>query len=318
MSFDLYMHRPSGSPPLAVAEMDQVVTALPCFHRQYEADAPVYYYENPVTGVYFTLYFDELADGDVEDTNPGIEFQSPFLSVNLNYIRPTFFALEAMPIAVDIARSLHLQLLDTQGPSGSTVVCSHADELIESWCRNNECAVRAFLADGARSIGEGSLQAVGTREQMTYWWRYARLKNGLEEALEAEDVFVPQIALLRANGSTAVERLVCWPDCILALIPETELLLIRRQKRRLLGFGRRSEGGVVKFSEIADILGTDLVRATEPVPHYIYRQHESSQDVTKANAGLHMVRLDRYERLMPDSIVDVDNLGYRHAETDSR
>ncbi len=174
--------------------------------------------------------------------------------MNLNYARPTFFALEAMPIAVDIARSLALQMYDPQG-AGEPMALHTADALVESWRANNESAVRALVADGSAPIGEGSVKAIATVEQTTYWWRYAQAKPGIEERLEAEDIFTPQLIFVRAKGSTKVERLVFWPDCISELIPETELLMIRRHRPGPLGLGKREENGVVRFQEMKEGIG---------------------------------------------------------------
>jgi len=297
MSFDLYMHRPTGSPPLNEEEVHRVVMGLPYISKMTQGQ---WMYENPQTGVCF------LAELDVGDeADPPLKDQCPFLVINLNYARPTFFALEAMPVATEIARSLGLQMWDTQGPSDDPVIRQSTPELIESWCHNNEFAVRALVADGSAPIGAGSVKSVATLEQMTYWWRYAQMQPEIDEKLKTEDVFTPQIILVRARGGTNAERLVCWADCISTVIPETELLLIRRRRPGLLGLGTRQEDGVVKFSEMYDILGDALVRQTDPLPHYIYRQHELSKEVKQAIAQLRLVPFDSYEGLLPESIVDV-------------
>jgi len=87
------------------------------------------WYENPNTGVYFNYSFNE---------DEGIDF-------NINYLRPTFFAYETMPLVVEFAEHFDLLVVDPQdheiGGDGAPKECVQK-ELIETWARSNAVAVQ--------------------------------------------------------------------------------------------------------------------------------------------------------------------------------
>jgi len=87
------------------------------------------WYENPSTGVYFSLDFDPQGAVSPEDSPiPSNCFDSG-LSFNLNFNRPSFFGYEAMPFVVELANHFGLYVVDNETfhqSLDSTFRCFHS------------------------------------------------------------------------------------------------------------------------------------------------------------------------------------------------
>jgi len=160
-------------------------------------------YTGPATGVY--SLFDLSLVKDSEQAEPLVlptGYHSIDLSVSINYVRPSFFAHEVMPIASGIANALHLALYD---PQGDKLLDAPAREepLIEGWIEHNDKVTRG-LAMEQEPIRKPYLP----RAQSLYWWKYTIAREELQNAL-GEDVYVPSI-LLRVDGENRVRPTVIW------------------------------------------------------------------------------------------------------------
>lgn len=77
------------------------------------------WYSNLNTGVYFSFDFEAAppkSPEDGPDVPPG-HFDSG-LSFNMNYVRPSYFAFEAMPIVEELTCRFGLSVLNPQESSG--------------------------------------------------------------------------------------------------------------------------------------------------------------------------------------------------------
>ena len=98
-------------------------------------------YRHPDTGVDFGLTLWPTNQEDVKG------YQDTGLHFVINYVRPSFYALEAMPIIAEMARSLDLLAINPQDADAATTPqpCD-ADRLIETWSQANAQAFKVFGA----------------------------------------------------------------------------------------------------------------------------------------------------------------------------
>ena len=137
MSYDLFFCREKGK-PLAFEEVVAWAEEREHFKRSAKGQL---WYENPETGVYFSLEEESFEDYDNEDLPIPREYEDIHLAFNINFIRPSFFAYEAMPIVEELGRTFSLLVVDDDSPPKP---CD-GQQLITSWCDNNRWACKALV-----------------------------------------------------------------------------------------------------------------------------------------------------------------------------
>ncbi len=119
MSFDLYFCRREEA-DITVEELRAWATRHEYFTENEHEGTINFAYENEDTGVYFSVGhgFPESAFGNTQEDGAKPRFKDGAYPVsvdfNINYIRPSFFAHEAMPLMVDLAESFDLLMGNPQ------------------------------------------------------------------------------------------------------------------------------------------------------------------------------------------------------------
>lgn len=128
MSFDLYFCRQDGSAP-SIPELTEYFAPIPFFQISELAEGGVqFWYHNEATGVYCDFSYSPLDAKELEGCG------SSGLSFNLNYVRPSFFAYETMPLVEAFCKRFHLTVEDSQE---DTTGPADASRLIASWQSHN-------------------------------------------------------------------------------------------------------------------------------------------------------------------------------------
>lgn len=169
-------------------------------------------YANPDTGV----------RASIEPLTPPVlpdGYRRLDLGLVLNYVRPTWFAVESIQgfaAAIGAAGALVLD------PQADAPVPRPPDpvQLTASWTRGNEAAVGAARASGA------DLPWLDADRSMA-WWRHQRGLPGLKLGFAAKH-YVPSLRLIRRAGSDRVERAMSWPDHVPALLPACDVIVMLR------------------------------------------------------------------------------------------
>src|SRR4029453_9421621 len=106
MSFDLHFFREDHSLP-AIAELKEYFAAFGLFKTTDAEDGRVqFWYQNEATGVYCDFSYSPPDAAALEGYGAG------GLSFNLNYVRPSFFAYETMPLVEAFCRRFNLDVED--------------------------------------------------------------------------------------------------------------------------------------------------------------------------------------------------------------
>ena len=257
MSYDLQVRPPEGRfLPTAVAS-DRIVGL-----GHVDGNGVNFLYKHPQTGVYCVF--------DVADD---------YVQVSLNFMRPRFFGMEAMPLVGRLAKGLEWEIFD---PQQDRLV--EVEELLDLWLAQNEQAIRSVKPDLPYLEPEKSL----------YWWRWMREREALQEQT-GPSIFVPQIFLLR-DQARRVRTATVWS----ANVEKTGLF----QKKR--------------FTPLAQIFPECdyLILAAGDDRRYVSRQEafgqlgemvrpEDQERAGKVFAALKTVEAGKVERIGPDGFVDV-------------
>lgn len=195
-------------------------------------------YQNEDTGVYFLIDYNEPEEDDQEAINST-------LILNLNYCRPSFFALEAANEISALIRHFGFSIYDPQNEKMGENLFSK-DDFINEWNYGNEFGYSIALQ--SNNISEQVCMYPGKRLEAIWQWNFekARVQDSF-----SEDRFVPHVFFMKTNQRTV--SVAVWPDAISELIPEVDYLFIGRKE---LGpkpfFRKRQEDQILlPFHEIA-------------------------------------------------------------------
>ena len=234
MSFDLYFCRENNAIP-AIEELKEYFSASRHFTiTDVDAGGVQFFYENDVTGVYCDFSYSPLDAKEMEGCG------SSGLTFNLNYIRPSFFAYETMPLVEAFCKRFDFVVEDSQE---ETVGPADAKSLIASWRAHNAKAV-AGMTELAKDR-EIELHYL-PEQSATDWWRYTSVRQGIEDAM-TEDIFVPS-PMVMIGPTNQLFTLLLWPSGIAQFFPRCDYVCVQREKRRL--FGTKEERGLISYQSV--------------------------------------------------------------------
>ena len=234
MSFDLYFCRQNGSTP-SISELKEYFSDLPRFRvNDVAAGGVEFWYRNEATGVYCGFSNSPLDAAELEGCG------SSGLTFNLNFVRPTFFAYETMPLVEDFSKQFDLLV---ENPQDETIDKADATSLISSWRTHNAWAIGATKNT---PIGEEFELPYMPEASATAWWRYMSVQPTIEEAI-TDDIFVPSLMILmhpagppfQDDGLASRYRAILSPVRIRVCTAREEKVVWKRKKRRVLFHTKR-------------------------------------------------------------------------------
>ena len=203
-------------------------------------------YENPDTGVYFSVY-----QSHPPTPNVATRALSPaYLAANVNFARCRFFALEVMDVVVDLVARLSLVVYD---PQSGFVGKPTAASLVESWCRGNQQAVAAMRARDPAFAPWMDARAAEA------FWRYRGAHRSLKGRYD--DGLVPQLVAVR-RGDRAF-RIAHLPKPCIYVVPPTDLFFIDRGEGALVVRAEEVRAALAHlFKPLPELDGAHLVSET--------------------------------------------------------
>jgi hypothetical protein len=240
MSYDLFFLRPQTEG--SSGEFIRYFAERPNFSMK-NGQA---WYRNEDTGVYFSF---ELAEGGDETPRCWVQFI-------INYARPRFFALEALPHVESFVSRFGLSVHDPQ-IDGMGDGCFDSDGFLRGWGAGNEVACQALAGNGQRR----PLTLPANVLDATWQWNIGRQRL---QAQVGESIFVPQIMFVAGPG-TALSAAV-WSDAIAVLLPTVDVVFLYRDAyapRRL--FRRKPDVAILKWDQVEPVV-QDYQLQSGPVP----------------------------------------------------
>lgn len=204
MSFELHLLAPAGAqvrlPEVREYLARQPPVEMPTAWGAHEAA----WYRNPDTGVVFWI------ENDFGNHAP--ERFRAVVSCYLNYARPSFFALEAMPFISNMAR--RFDLVAEVGQAAGMPAPIDEVQLVEAWRSGNRVTIEA-------AAREGTLLPYMPEGLATSMWRYNYRLDELR-ARFGLDVFVPKLKAAREAGGDLVRHMT-WTEAVPLVLPECDL-----------------------------------------------------------------------------------------------
>lgn len=189
-------------------------------------------YENEDTGVGFSFEWSEAEpDEDVEEFLRG-----PHVAFNLNFYRPEFFALEALPELEAFTRAFGGRVHDPQ-IDGIKNGAFASDGFLSGWRAGNSAAYKVLIPQQDHlpySVPKLLNESV---------WRWNYQKKALQQLL-GEDSFVPRVFYFSLANEKSLKHGVIWPDGIpMVLPPDIDVLVLLKTvtTKRLLIFNGPTE-----------------------------------------------------------------------------
>lgn len=240
MGYDLYL-RPATGRLLAHQFMDYFSS-----RQHFSIEASQAWYRNDDTQTYFVFEYNEQVDDDVAPADK----QHVWCNFALNYFRPSYFAQEAVPELLAFIEKFDLRVNDPQ-IDGVQWSRFNADQFLNAWNRGNEAGYQSLLAEKRRT----ETFALSSLEIERVWrWNLGR---GVRQEEIGDNQFVPIILFL--NQENTIKTAAVWTDAIPVLLPQVDLLIIRRDEYAPRA-GRRKEKdiAVVEWNEAAQVFADYL------------------------------------------------------------
>ncbi len=284
MSFDLLFYKLKD----AKIKLDEVVNYF--YNQQNFTVKPLaddfyqFIYNNPLTNVTFTLVYNEAIDPEIDlafDDN----YEFCYTYFFMDYLRPTFYAAEAMPVIEKFMQNFGLFIYNIQGDK--TIKQFSKDELIASYQANNETAAKEF--------NEQYPLLHTSKEKLDYYYKYTTAMENKDD-----DIIIPEISFIKDKENN-VYSVISWDDLSDTYLPKTDYILITRKHKALLGIKKKTSS-LVPYEEVISKLKNWLEKGEDDI--YLFTKSEN-QEAYKKFYELPEYDYQNYEIVSTDEIVDV-------------
>jgi len=291
LSYDLYFY---PKEELVLSDVIDFFKRLTNFTvSETESGIHQFWYENQDTGVYFSFDYNTIDEAAHEEDNIGLSF-------NLNYNRPTFFALEAMPYVKNFATEFSLLVVDTQdheiGGEGLPKEPNVSD-LIDTWKKGNLFAVSTI------SQQQGRPPYLPLEKSMLIW-EYQMNKEKLQESI-GDDIFVPTLCVIRTENDSILSTAVLWPYSIPQVFPKCEYIIAMREKKNFFGRSKGNEMSLISFENLLGNFGAYLESFSSTIPGTKVLKPNQAKFGESFFKQLSFAKKNLYEIVAMDSFVDI-------------
>jgi hypothetical protein len=211
VSYDLFFRTRSGTLP--AERFEAYFRGRP----NYTIDARQGFYENSDTGVYFSFEQDDGA----ESTDDNVDGGPIVATFNMNYFRPSVFALEAQPEVAAFVREFNLTVFDPQDDGMGEGEYDSA-RFLSGWNAGNAFAYRAFLSDPDYPMPKTLARAAIHRV-----WTWNSGRSALQARL-GDDKFVPAIFFFELSGR--IRTYAVWPEGCPLAVPAVDFFYVMRKE----------------------------------------------------------------------------------------
>lgn len=279
MSYDLFLKPKTGA--ISRSDFEGYFKE----RKNYKVENDQAWYENNETGVYFVFEFnDEESTEESEDYYP--------ISFNMNYFRPSFFALEAEPEVSKFINHFGMVIDDPQIDGMRNGVYAPSD-FVAGWNKGNEFGYQSILGQA----GEVKTLPTSTLEN-TWKWNYGR--ESLQSSI-TEDVFIPRIMFVIYKGKTVTACV--WPDAIPSVIPEVDILLIQRKElavRKL--FTKKEDMAIGSWLQLSPLISKFSSKSVGGGSYLFYQKVPT--EIEKAIKALPSASTSELEGISQDRVLN--------------
>ncbi len=244
---------------------------------------PCYRYRNHDTGVE-ACFRGYLAAGPPE---VGLSFE-------MALPRPTYFAHEALPLAVQVARELRLDLQPCGGEGEGCGAANHPskERLLEVWLQRNSQA-RQLLA------GMHGPAPVCRAEDLEAAWEYLTLREELSWRYGRRGVAVPGIEFVRRRRTGEVLRLCRWTGLGPSIFPPVDLVYLEAPPSPL------KTGRILCAAELSREAHRWIRDIPQPILHRTYLEPVPPEGLLETLANLKGTTMRSYEPIEAADLEEV-------------
>lgn len=244
MSYDLFFYKQKGSE----ISTEKISKYLSDNIAQSDEVSSQWFYENKDTEVYFSFDYNE-PDEDIEpdeEFEPIENFDDTNFSFNLNFMRPSFFGLEAFQFVEEFCKDLNLFVLNPQSTSEQPYK-PNTKEQFDNWNKTNLWASK----DHFKEMECCYLSETDTNKV----WEYNFNRHTLQEKL-GEQYFVPKIFFFKTKQDNKPFTLCIWTEHIPVILPTTDYILLTRHYKKF--FRTIKDTVLISRNTLLDNFGSDF------------------------------------------------------------
>lgn len=233
---------------------------------------------------------DTLVRFDFVRYSPG-ERDEVGLAFEMTLPRPTFFAQEALPVAILVARELKLSVDVLLGDGSQYVEKPTIEALMELWQERNLEAAResdqlfGCLADDLESM-----------------WEYSLLRGDLSRRYGRSGVKVPSVHLVREKRSGKVGRATDWEKLSPVVLGAVEWIRLVDPPKPL------QADSYYAAEELVATLKPLVRTVPQPIFHHLCDKRGIRDELTERIGGLKRKTSRSFDILEIDQIVDQEVL----------
>jgi len=238
-------------------------------------------YFNDATGVgaFFVGYEPEFGD------EVGLAFE-------MSLPRPTFFALEAIPAALSIAREkkLAIEVLDD---NGSRYYSNPSfEEILTEWKQANSEAISA----------NGRVLRLACADNMESMWEFSIVRKDLARRYGRSRVDVPELYPVLLKRTKTVGRMVDWEGLKKVALGESDWI-------RLVDPPKPLKNGSIYETEELTLACKPLVRTVpQPIFHYLCDKSKIQKELVEKIGALKPKTMRSFTKLELNEVYDDEGI----------
>jgi hypothetical protein len=220
MSYDLFFYKKKEK-SLTVSEIANYLAEK---IGETDKDSNQWFYENEETEVYFSIESNEPEDDPetIEIFDSFKDFDNTNFSFNLNFMRPSFFGLEAFLFVEKFIKDLDLYILNPQEDFELPYKPSK-EKLFENWNITN-------LNASKDNFDKESFYY--PLEESNKIWKFNYEREKLLEEVD-EIYFVSRVFFCKTLKDKKVVTLSTWTEHIPNILPKADYYLLNREYKKL-------------------------------------------------------------------------------------
>ena len=269
---------PKGPPKNTQQFLSSVENLQPCKKGRTGTRCP---YFNKATGVEarFIAYEPEFGD------EVGLAFE-------MDLPRPTFFALEALPVALCVAREKRLGIEVLSDDGSRYYETPSFEEILGEWRKANSLAV----STNGRTLQQGPAE---TLESM---WEFAIVRQDLARRYGRGRVNVPELYPVLHKRSKTVGRMVDWDGLEKVALGESDWI-------RLIDPPKPLKNGAIYSTEELTTYCKPLVRTVpQPIFHFLCDKSKVKSELAERISELKSVTMRSFEKVELDRLYDDEGI----------
>ena len=269
---------PEGPPKNLRQFLSSVENLRSCEDGESGASCPYY---NAATGVEarFVGYEPEFGD------EIGVAFE-------MKLPRPTFFALEALPAALCVARERKLGIEVLYEDESKYFASPSFEDLLSEWRRVNSMAVS----------GNGKAVCLGPAESLESMWEFAIVRQDLARRYGRGRVEVPELYPVLHKRSKTVGRMVDWEGLDKVALGESDWI-------RLVDPPKPLKNGAIYNTEELTTICKPLVRTVpQPIFHFLCDKSKIKSELVERISTLKPVTMRSFDKVDLAQLYDEEGL----------